>query len=81
MNPVLTVAEVATLLACEPETIEEATRLKRLPGIKYGRSWVYPADALLQALNDQAQQNLVRAANVVPLPTTKPRRNTPPQLP
>ena len=50
----LTVEEVAALFDCSPETIELETREKRLPGLKLGRSWRYPREALLLVLNRRA---------------------------
>ena len=51
---VLTVDQLAQLLDCTAETIEERTRARDLPGVKYGRSWVYPRDAVLEVLRRQA---------------------------
>jgi len=52
----------AQLLDCSAGAVEEATRDGRLPGVKYGRSWVYPREAALQVLNAQALENLRRTA-------------------
>lgn len=54
MKPILTTAEVAALLECSEETVEIAARDGRLPGVKYGRAWVFPLQALCDALNAEA---------------------------
>lgn len=48
------VDEAAGILKCTPLTIENKLRLGHLPGLKYGRSWVLPARAFVQYLNEQA---------------------------
>lgn len=84
MPDVLTVAAVAALLDCEPDTVEARTRERQLPGLKFGRSWVYPREALLRVLNEQAAAGMVAkpvTGNVVSIKKTKPRRAVPPALP
>jgi len=54
MNEILTKDEVAALLDCEPTTIEEKARRRELPGLKIGRSWIFPKEALMQRLNEIA---------------------------
>ncbi len=85
MSELLSAKEVAELLDCSVEQVEEATRRKRLPAVKYGRSWRYPRQALVMSLCDEAMLNLrhempepTRPA-VVPVPL-KPRRAEPPKL-
>lgn len=86
---ILNVPEVAELLGCAEATLEEATRRGELPGLAYGRSWIYPRDALLKVLNDQALAEM--AARKAPAPSVRPttappsprpgkRRNVPPSL-
>lgn len=57
---VLTVEQVATMCDCTPTTVRERAGAGDLPGIKLGRDWIFPADALAQALcslaMEQAQQ-------------------------
>lgn len=57
---ILTVEQVATLCDCTPTTVRERAGAGDLPGLKLGRDWVFPADALAQALcrlaTEQAQQ-------------------------
>ncbi len=85
--------QVAQLCDCEPSTIEEATRERRFPGVKLGRSWVYPREAVLAALNSQALANVAPAApapgpanavkplKLVPVAKKAPRRRSPAPLP
>lgn len=51
------VIEVAALLRCDPQTVELNTREGRLPGLKFGRSWVYPRAQLLQVIGKLALAN------------------------
>jgi excisionase family DNA binding protein len=51
---ILTREQVAALLDCEPHTVDVAARRGDLPGVKYGRSWVFPRVALLEFLNHRA---------------------------
>ena len=64
MNEILTEAEVAALLDCEPSTVQTLAREAKIPAIKAGRSWRFPRQALLDSLNDQARERvqLYRAA-------------------
>jgi excisionase family DNA binding protein len=80
MSDILTKDEVAALLDCEPSTIEEKARTRELPGVKIGRSWVFPREALLKRLNEIA----LRVATEPPAPrytAVAPRRRGPPALP
>ena len=63
MSDILTKDEVAALLDCEPSTIEEKARTRELPGVKVGRSWIFPREALLKRLNEMALGN----SNPVPM--------------
>lgn len=58
MNEILSEAEAAELLDCEPATAQALARERRLPAVKIGRSWRFPRAALIEALNEQARQNL-----------------------
>ena len=64
----LTAPEVAELLDCTQQTVEIAARDGRLPGLQYGRSRLFPEDALIEALRLQALANL-RAAQPAAPPT------------
>lgn len=90
MKEVLTEQEVAELLDCEKSTVQEKARSGDLPGIKFGRSWVFPKTALLQSLHADAMRNRtpVRLPNgqafgfaLFASSPEKQRRRTPPALP
>lgn len=86
MNEVLTTDEVADLLECEPKTIEEKLRRGELPGVKLGRSWMCPRQALLETLNDLAKKNLAEHLAIAPpiayLPSSqRGTKRTAPPLP
>ena len=52
--PPFTPEQVAAMMDCEPGTVEEAARRGEIPGVKMGRSWRFPARALLDALDELA---------------------------
>jgi excisionase family DNA binding protein len=58
--PIMTSEQVAELLRCSSRTVEEHARNGSLPGVKYGDGWVFPAEALLEAVNEAARGNLGR---------------------
>jgi len=92
-DDILTVEDMAALLHCEPQTVEEHTRCGKLPGVKLGRSWVYPRTAVLEVLHHLAlkQTEAKPTTTAPPLPgsalkeTTqiprRGRRRIPPPLP
>lgn len=51
---VLSTEQAAELLGCETDTVKEAARRRELPGLKFGREWVFPRAALLEIVNRQA---------------------------
>lgn len=57
---VLDVDQVAKLMRCEPATVQEHARAGDLPGIKWGRDWVFPLGALLRVLDELALQEAAR---------------------
>jgi excisionase family DNA binding protein len=69
---VLTVTEVAQLLDCSPDTVEDETRQRSLPGLKFGRSWVYPRAALLLVLEERALAHVATPAPA-PAPASAPK--------
>jgi excisionase family DNA binding protein len=80
---IFTVEQLAELMGCTTETIEEHTRKNLLPGIKWGRSWRYPRAATMVQLNELARQQLVKVSDGVPEGTVVPlrgRRRKPPEL-
>lgn len=90
---VYTVAEAATILDCTQASVEAHLRSGRLPGVKFGRSWVLPVEAFTHHINDlaiseatakregltKARQDAVVAIQVVPQPA-RGRRRPPPDL-
>ncbi len=51
MHPIMTSHQVAELLQCKPETIDDMARNHKLPAVKLGGSWVFTADTLVPAIN------------------------------
>jgi excisionase family DNA binding protein len=72
---VLTVEEAAALLKCTEDTVRD--RAADLRGIKFGRDWVFPAEAFFEALNERA-----RASTKKPAPQRQvvAGRRVPPKL-
>lgn len=54
--PLLDSAQVAALLKCSPRTVEDYARDGRLPAAKFGEGWVFPAEALMRAVNRIAEE-------------------------
>lgn len=55
LPPVMDSAQVAALLKCSERTVEDHARSGRLPAVKFGDGWVFPAEALLRAVNRLAE--------------------------
>lgn len=83
MSDVLTVKDVADMLGCEEDTVRDKTRQRELPGLKFGRDWVYPRQALLDALNQMAAQAKAKSepANVKTLVPVQGQRGRPRKVP
>ena len=62
-DELLSVETVASALDCAETTVEEHARTGYLPGIKLGRSWVFPRSALMQSLCDLAHQEAAGRKN------------------
>ncbi|WP_447775685.1 helix-turn-helix domain-containing protein [Variovorax boronicumulans] len=79
-HDILNKDEVANLLDCEPSTVEEKARSRELPGVKIGRSWLFPRQALLQRLNEMA---LAKAEPAAPqgVIVSRAAKKAPPALP
>ena len=54
MTTTYTVETLAALLECDTATAAERLNNGDLPGLKIGRGWIIPADALHQRLNELA---------------------------
>jgi excisionase family DNA binding protein len=88
MQPLLTSSQVADLLHCERSTVEEMLRRGALPGVRFGRSWVIPSEALMQFLNQaalaQAAERKIAASPVAvarAVGASGRRKREPPVLP
>lgn len=56
--------QLAEILGCEVETVHERTNAGDLPGIKFGRSWCYPLEAVKPWLCELAKtEALERKSN------------------
>jgi hypothetical protein len=86
---VLDVSAVAALLRCAETTVEDRARRGELPGLKIGESWVFPAGALTQRLDELALEQAAERRKPAPKPTavlhqvpaSKRARRSPPVLP
>lgn len=82
---VLKADEAAALLDCEVETVNARAAAGELPGLKVGRSWIFPVRALEDRLNEMALEEAAkRRAPVKPQAVSYPppsgRRRPPPSL-
>jgi excisionase family DNA binding protein len=79
-DDILSKDQVADMLDCEPSTVEEKARNHELPGVKIGRSWLFPRQALMQRLNEMALAKPVptRPQGIIKQTT---KRRAPPALP
>jgi excisionase family DNA binding protein len=80
-DDILTDEQVAELLHCHVQTVQEWTRVGKLPGIKPGRSWIYPRQALLDALNEMARQKPEREVRTLAVAQPQPQRGRPRKVP
>ncbi len=71
---ILTVDQVAKLCICTADTVRERAVAGDLPGIKLGRDWVFPADALAQALCRLATEQAQARRTSSPRPTAEVRQ-------
>lgn len=83
MKDVMSKDEVAEILDCEPVTVEEKARTGELPGVKFGRSWIFPKTALLECLHTKALENTKPRTTVSPTAraVTNTAKRRPPALP
>lgn len=86
MGDILSTQEVAELLECESKTVEEKLRRGELPGVKLGRSWMCPRQALFETLNELAKKNLAEHLGAAPpiaglTNSQRGKRHTAPTLP
>ena len=78
MLAVLKADATAELLDCEVETLNARALSGDLPGVKIGRSWVFPIAALEARLNQLAiDESAARRAPNRPVLVTAKRRGPP----
>lgn len=80
----LTSAQAAHALGCTADTVDSLLRCGKLPGIKIGRSWRLPKDALLEHLNAMALDNLREREPARPVAVVlgnRMKKRVPPVLP
>lgn len=53
---ILTVEDLAELFACDKETAAARLKCGDLPGVKVGRGWIIPRQALFERLNEMARE-------------------------
>lgn len=58
MNDILSVAEAAKLLGCSEDTLREKTPAV-VPGVKFGRDWVYSRALIVEAVERESRMNLI----------------------
>lgn len=81
--------QCADLLQCTEATVEELTRKGELPGVKFGRGWIYVKASLLEYLAQKAMREAEerrlnireRAQTPATIQVLRPKRKTPPVLP
>lgn len=52
---IMNASEVAVALDCDVDTVNRRAAMGDLPGIKIGRSWAFPVNALEDCLNEMAR--------------------------
>lgn len=78
MDMIYNVTQVAEMLGCTEEIVAERLNNGDLPGVKFGRSWIIPADALRDRLNQKAMEE---ARDRREPKRIMSKRRTPPTLP
>ena len=85
MSEILIASEVAELLHCTAERVEELARAGEIPGLKIGRNWLFVRVDLLSYLAERAREEAharrMKRQPHAPLPKARPRRQIPPALP
>ena len=71
-DPPLTAEELAEQLGCEPAHVNLLASQRKLPAVKFGRSWRFPVAAISQYLNDLALNHVGASAGEVPPPPRPP---------
>lgn len=82
MKLVFNTEETATMLGCSTDVVEQRARSGELPGLQFGRGWVFPCEALDRVLNDLALESMATRKQPKPANVTdiKSKRRVPPPL-
>lgn len=67
-----TVDTLAALLGCDTDTAAERLNSGDLPGLKFGRGWIIPAEALHARLNEKAIQEAAARRKALEPATPQP---------
>lgn len=89
MTETIDTEQCSKLLKCTETTVEELTRNGELPGVKFGRGWIYVKTDLLAYIADKGRREAearrldagARKVTAAAPPPTKSRRQSPPVLP
>lgn len=85
MIAVMNEEAVAGALGCSIRTVQDRARSGELPGLKFGdEGWVFPIQALNEALNKQAIESAAERSNRVEVPKARladVKKKGPPALP
>jgi excisionase family DNA binding protein len=81
-NELLTAEQVAELLGCTPATVRRRTNDGLLPAVRFGRDWVWPRRALIEAINDMARlpRRLPDVGVARPAPVVRPKVQRQPKV-
>lgn len=76
---ILTTEQAAEALGCEPQHVNELASQRKLPAIKFGRSWRFPVAAMNQFLAQRALEHIAeavsaRAPTQMPKPISRGRK-------
>jgi excisionase family DNA binding protein len=79
---ILTAEQVAELLGCTPATVRRRTNDGLLPAVRFGRDWVWPRQALIEAINDMARlpKRLPDVGTARPAPVVRPKVQRQPKV-
>ena len=81
---VLSSEQVAEMLLCDVTTVHEQSLKGNLPGLKFGRAWCFPTDALAARLSELALAEAERrraTGKALGVSVGKKQQRVPPPLP
>lgn len=77
--------ECSVLLHCTADQVEELARAGEIPGLKFGRGWLFVRHDLLAYLaekaREEAEERRAKRKPNAPIQMAKPRRRAAPALP